>query len=260
LTPLRIVRVLASVRIPAVQGPDADYELLHAVIQPASGPERESLLLRSAGAELFEIRIEDLAAFELQGSRFIQDVLWRLGQGSGAGARAAKAPEPPVISASGGRTSRGGFTPAAPAEPAAGPAPLISAGPKRRVGQGPPPGAGGAPPPPLPDKPFIPDAYRLIAFPLSRPPSADEILEQAKATPKELLVVASTLLAGQADAFIQALKRGEATMPPHAFTALLIRRMQHGRPVTHKAIRAELAGALVRASADFSTSVWILPE
>jgi hypothetical protein len=241
LTALRIVRVLASIRIPAAQGPDADYELLHALIQPASGPERESLLLRSASAELFEIRIEDLAAFELQGSRFIQDVLWRRGQGNDAGARAAKAPEPPVISASGGRTSRGGFAPAAPVESPTHLASLISAGPKRRVGQGPPPGAGGAPPPPPPDKPFIPDAYRLIAFPLSRPPSADEILEQAKATPKELLVVASTLLAGQADAFVQALKRGEATMP-------------------HKVIRAELAGALVRASADFSTSVWILPE
>jgi hypothetical protein len=257
VSPSRILRVLASLRIRTPQG--TEYEFVHAEVRP--GPEpgstEEAVLLRRGDGAGGEIRLQDLHAVQPAWSRFVADVLQRRAEAGDAAARealgridAASASPAFRISASGGRHGSRGRVSGAP-DPA--PPPAISAGPRRRIG----PPLGG---PAEPAAPSEPESWHVLRFSISDPPDAEEVLAFAKARPRGLIAVAPAPLAGKAEAFVSDLKEGRASGLPDAFRALVIERRVNGRPVTHKQLQAEIAGALVRASGDLSSVLWILPE
>ncbi len=236
----KILRVLASVRVPSRRG-GADYEITHAEIQ-RSGPVEQVVFLRQGEDGL--IAVEDLAAVHSEWARFVADVLRRHPElGS-----LDPAPAGPAIAASGGRHGvRGRMS--LPGE--AGPEIQISMGPRRRIGPAPDAAPAG---------PAAPESWHVLRFAISDPPSADEIVEAAKAHPRGLVVVAPAPVAARAEAFVSGLKNGSESGLPTSFSALVIERRVSGRPVTHKQLRAELAGALIRISGDLNSVVWILPE
>lgn len=229
-----IVRILASARIPSSAGAAFDYELLHAEIRrPGSAaPEAAVLLLQAEGRGPAMIRPGDLEAVSAEWSRFTASLRERGGA--------------PALSASGGRFGARGRL-SLPASDA----PFISAGPRKRIG--PVPDA-------APQGPAAPESYHVLSFAISAPPSPDDVVEAAKGRPRGLVVVAPAPVAARAEAFVSALKAGTATGLPADFTAHVVERRVNGRPVTHKQLRAEVAGALMRASGDLSSAVWILPE
>lgn len=241
----RILKVQASIRVPSRRAGSADYEILHATIQRYETPsvmEEVVFLRQGEGAPSCLIALEDLTVVQAEWTRFVSDVLRRHPELGGSEKPAA--PGSPEISVSGGRHGvRGRMS--LPGEP------VISMGPKRRIG--PPPDS-----PPAP--PAGPETWHVLRFAISDPPSADDIVEAAKAHPRGLVVVAPAPVSARAEAFVSALKSGTESGLPTTFNALVIERRVAGRPVTHKQLRAEVAGALIRTSGDLNSVVWILPE
>lgn len=269
LTPPRIVRILASVRIPSTHGPDLDYELIHAVIADpdGGGGTHESVLLRMASGEAArndlapEILTKDLPAVHAEWSRFLSDVLSRRAEAGDAEARAAldrlqkpaaarpaAAPEHPEfsISASGGRFGLRTKT----SEP------MAPMGPRKGAAPPPPP----APPPDEPKKPKIPDEIQVIGFNLSAPPSADGLMKALEAQPRHLIVVAPAIVATRAEDFIRDLKSGAIHGAPTTFSPIVIRRTSTKGATAAKKLKAELAAGISRLLGDMNSALWIMPE
>ena len=270
ILPPRIVRLLASVRVPSSHGPDVDYEMVHAVVESPADPgaTHESVFLRLASGETGrndlapEILAADLPALTAQWSRFVADVLWRRSEAGDAGARAAldriqrpasppaaaapEATEVPVISASGGRFGARAQGPAA-----------ISAGPRKAPAPAPEPAA---PVPEEPKKPLLPDEIQVIGFNFSTPPTAEGLLSALQAQPRHLIVVAPAPIAQLAEDFIADLKSGAVRGQPTTFTPIIVRRSSPKGPVPHRKLRAELAAGIARLLGDLRSALWILPE
>lgn len=286
----RIVRVLASVRVPSSYGPDVEYEMVHAVIRPDpdSPATAETVILRFSGTEGMyrggpaEILAQDLPAVHGQWTRFVFDVFARRAEAGDADAQAAlerlqrpavpgpaapdAAPAAPVISASGGRF---GPRAKAPAPPPPEPVPVISAGPKKAPARLPeadaPPTvpfeqaafAPEKPGPAVPGIPEVPKDYQVIGFHLSTPPTAEGLLAHIAAHPHDLIVVAPAAVAAKAETYINEVKSGRVSGPPAAFSIVVVR---HPENFSYKKLRAELASALLRMLGELNSAVWILPE
>lgn len=266
----RIVRVLASVRVPSSHGPDVDYEIVHAVVRLGEDPDatHESVVLRlnvgdTARDDLVaEVLVQDLPAVHATWSRFVTDVLWRRAEVGDAAARAALqkiqapgAPPPAAaapaafeISASGGR--HGVRT---KLSEGSAPEPAISAGPRKRTAEPPPA-------PAEPEGPAVPESYEVIGFNLSTPPSPDGLMRALLEHPEALVVVAPMAVAKRADAYLRDLKSGAAKGDPDTFTPIEVPRGSHKNPVAVKKLRAALAGAIARVLGDPNAALWILPE
>jgi hypothetical protein len=260
--PPRVVRILASVRVPSGHGQDVDYEIVHALVRPGNDPNatRESILLRLASGETpltdrpVEILAQDLPAVHAEWNRFVSSVLARRADSGDPAARAAlqkleKADEPEeqiVISASGGRFGPKGKAPDAP---------IFSAGPRKAAAPPPPQPA----PEPAPSKPSFPEDIQVVAFPISSPPGADDLVRLAAAQPKQLVIVAPEPVAHRVRKFVEDMKRG-VQGPPTTFTPVVLRRTLQGRPVVHKALRGQIAAGLARILGDMNSALWILPE
>jgi len=277
----RIVRILASVRLPSSYGPGVEYEMLHAVIRPdtESPATIETVVLRWSGEEGMyrggapEILMQDLPAVHAQWIRFVTDVLWRRAQAGDTTAQAALdkiekhgAPAaseaqtaPIVISASGGRFGPRAKMPA-PLPPA--PVPAVAAGPKKAAARPEEPVAKPAPPaavpsaPPAP-APRVPRHHQVIAFNLSTPPNAEGLLGHIAAHPQELIAVAPVSIASKVETYLHQLKSGKATGPPSSFSPIVVR---YPTNFSAKKLRAELATAVIRMLGEMNTSLWIIPE
>lgn len=277
MNPPRIVRVLASIRVPSGHGPDIDYEMVHAVVAPASDPTttHESVFLRLVAGDaprndlVAEVLARDLPAVNAEWSRFVADVLRRRAQAGDPEAQAAierehkaAAPEGPqvVVSASGGRFGlRTKLAESLHQEPA--PAPAVSMGPKKAPGPAPaPPVAPAAPAAEEHKKPMLPDEIQVIGFNFSTPPTAEGLVSALQKQPRHLVVVAPAPVAKLAEDFIKDLKSGAVRGQPTTFTPIIVRRSSPKGPVPNKKLRAELAAGIARLLGDLNSALWILPE
>jgi hypothetical protein len=277
MNPPRIVRILASVRVPSGHGPDIDYEMVHAVVAPAANPAtmHESVFLRLVAGDasrndlVAEILARDLPAVHLEWTRFVSDVFRRRAQAGDPEAQAAlereqrtaaprvsATPEAPpvIVSASGGRFGlRTKLSESARADAAPG----VSMGPKKAPGPAPAPEA---PAPDAPKKPILPDEIQVIGFTISTPPSAEGLLGTLQRQPRHLVVVAPSSVAKLAEDFIRDLRSGAVRGQPTTFTPIIVRRTSPKGPVPTKKLRAELAAGIARLLGNLNSALWILPE
>jgi hypothetical protein len=277
MNPPRIVRILASVRVPSGHGPDVDYEMVHALVAPPADPTttHESVFLRLVAGDttrndlVAEILARDLPTVNTEWSRFVSDVLRRRAKAGDPEAQAAvereqrmvaprvpSTPEGPavVVSASGGRFgARTKLSEPGPAEAPSG----VSMGPKKAPGPAPIPEA---PAPEAPKKPILPDEIQVIGFTLSAPPTAEGLLGTLQKQPRHLVVVAPSSVARLAEDFIRDLRSGAVRGQPTTFTPIIVRRTSPKGPVPNKKLRAELAASIARLLGDLNSALWILPE
>jgi len=255
LGPSKVVRVLASVRIPSGHGPDVDYEIVQALVrvEPEGSAPQEAVLLRLVSADVpqsdrpAEILLQDLPAVQAQWTRFVQDVLWRHGQAPAPAAPAA--PPVPGVSASGGRYGH-----------ATGEVPVIPMKKEKRISGAPaaaPHGFEEAAFDP-PKKPAVPEECFVIGFNLSAPPTADAILRAIQDRPKHLVVVASMTVAPKVKEYLSDLKSGKALEEPGDFKQVVIRRAGISGPAVKK-FRAQVAGGLAEVVGSMNSVLWIMP-
>lgn len=283
----RIVRILASVRIPSGHGPDLDYEIVHAMVasEGEGAAAHESVILRFAeGQEALndvapEILSSDLPALHAEWTRFVTDVLRRRAQAGDKDAQTAyekmqrqTAPpsraaahgvvseeSPVVISASGGRFGvRTKMTETPKPETAA----IVSMGPRRasaRVvelsGSGAPP----PPPPPEPPKPVIPSQVEIVDFGLSNPPTVEGLMRLLQAKPEHLIVVAPLAVAKRVEDFIRDTRSGAIKGRPTTFSPIVIHRGGKLSPAAQKKLQTEIAGGIPVLIGDMNSALWILP-
>ncbi len=277
MNPPRIVRILASIRVPSGHGPDIDYEMIHAVVAPAGDPAttHESVFLRLIAGDaarndlVAEVLAHDLPAVNAEWARFVADVVRRRAQAGDPEAQAAiekehkaaahvpATPDGPavIVSASGGRFGLRTKLAESLHQEAA-----VSMGPKKAPGPSPAEAALAAPAAEERKKPLLPDDIQVIGFNFSTPPTAEGLLSMLQKQPRHLVVVAPSPVAKLAEDFIGDLKSGAVRGQPTTFTPIIVRRSSPKGPVPNKKLRAELAAGIARLLGDLNSALWILPE
>lgn len=244
MDPLQIVRVMASVRMPSGHGPDVDYEIVQAVVR-AGAETKEAVFLRLVVADVpqhdrvTEVLVQDLAAVQAQWARFVQDVLWRRGEGT---------PASPTISASGGRHGN-----------ASSDVPVIPAR-KERIRTETPPAAAPAFEEAAfeaPQKQAAPDPDFIIGFNLSAAPTADGLMKAIQARPKHLVIVAPMALVPKVQEYLKGVKTGTVQGEPEEFTPVPIRR---AAATPSKKLRAQVAGGIAQVIGNLDSVLWVTPE
>jgi len=235
---------MASVRLPSGHGPDVDYEIVQAVVR-AGTDTREAVFLRLVVEDVpqhdrvAEVLVQDLAAVQAQWARFVQDVLWRRGEGT---------PASPAISASGGRFAQaGGDVPVIPAK-------------KEKMRTEPPP----APAPAYEEAAFeapketaAPDQNFVIGFTLAAAPTADGLMQAIQTRPKHLVVVAPMALVPKVQEYLKGLKAGTVQGEPEEFTPVPIHR---AAATPSKKLRAQVAGGIAQVIGNLDAVLWVTPE
>jgi hypothetical protein len=242
VNPLQVVRVTASVRLPSGHGPDVDYEIVQAVVR-AGTETKEAVFLRLVVGDVpqhdrvAEVLVQDLAAVQAQWTRFVQDVLWRRGEG---------APATPVISASGGRF--GG---------AVGDVPVIPAKKEKKRTEPPPQASFEEAAFEAPKTSATPEQNFVIGFNVSAAPTADGLMQAIQSRPKQLVVVAPMVLVPKVQEYLKGLKGGSVQGDPTDFTPVPIRR---DPSMTSKKLRAQVAGGIAQVIGNLDAVLWVTPE
>ncbi len=233
---------MASVRLPSGHGPDVDYEIVQAVVR-AGADTKEAVFLRLVVGDVpqhdrvAEVLVQDLAAVQAQWARFVQDVLWRRGEG---------APAAPAISASGGRFGQ-----------ALSEVPVIPMKKEKKRTE--------APPAPVfeeatfeaPKKPEAADQNFVIGFNLSAAPTAEGLMQAIQARPKHLVVVAPMALVPKVQEYLKGIKAGTVQGDPEEFRPVPIHR---AAATTSKKLRAQVAGGIAQVIGNLDAVLWVTPE
>lgn len=242
MNPPQVIRVTASVRLPSGHGPDVDYEIVQAVVR--SGPDtKEAVFLRLVVGDVpqhdrvAEVLVQDLAAVQAQWTRFVQDVLWRRGEGT---------PASPAISASGGRFGN-----------VATDVPVIPARKEKKRSEPPPAASFEEAAFEAPKKQEATDQNFVIGFNISAAPTADGLMQAIQARPKHLVVVAPMALVPKVQEYLKGLKEGTFQGDPEEFTPVPVRRSS---ATTSKKLRAQVAGGIAQVIGNLNSVLWVTPE